>query len=131
MKQPKQYLYTLLTSTTAITDLVGTRVHFQADDEFVNDYEDKFPMITVYRIGGVPPEKTIKRIDRFQIAVRDNTNLWAEAVAEEVITLLKNRKDDTLKNCFLVGMPIDLYDRSTKASGIAMTFDLIMADPDL
>ena len=131
MKQPKQYLYGLLTGDAGITALVSDRVHFQADSEHENDWEDKFPMITLYRIGWSVPEKTIKRIDRFQVATWDTTNLWAETLAQLVVVLLKNRLDDTVKNIRMVGGFIDIYDPATKAHAIALTFDLIMVDADL
>lgn len=131
MKQSKQHLYTLLTGDSEITDLVETRIHFQSDDENENEWEDKFPLITLYKIGWSMPEKTIKRIDRFQVTAWDQTNLGAETLARLIIALIKNRKDQVLKNVLMVWGMVDLFDTATKAHGVAMTFDLIMADDDL
>lgn len=131
MKQPKQHLYSLLTGDAEITALTSTRIHFQADDEHENDYDDKFPMITLYRIWWSVPERTIKRIDRFQVTTWDTTNLWADHLSQLVIKLLKNRKDQVVKNILMVWGLVDLFDKSADAHWVAMTFDLIMADDDM
>lgn len=131
MKQSKQHLYTLLSGDAGITALVDTRIHFQADSEHENDWDDKFPLITLYKIGWSLPERTIKRIDRFQVTAWDQTNLGAETLARLVVGLLKNRQDQVVKNILMVGGMVDLFDWATNAHGVAMTFDLIMADNDL
>lgn len=130
MKEPKQHLYWLLTSDAGVSALVDDRVHLQSDDETANVWDDRFPMITYYRIWGNMPQKSIKRIDRFQVTAWDSTNLGAENLSKYIVALLKDRTDDVLKNCIMVGGFIDIYDPQVKVHGIAMTFDLIMADWD-
>jgi len=130
MQEPKQHLYGLLTNDAGVSALVGDRVHLQNDDETQNVWDDRFPMITYYRIGGTMPQKSIKRIDRFQVTAWDTTNLGAETLSRYIVALLKNRTDDVLKNCIMVGGFVDLFDATVKAHGVAMTFDLVMAEGD-
>jgi len=130
MKQPKEHLYSLLTTNTTIVSFVADRVYFQSNDEEQNKREDRFPAITFFRIMSHPPNKTTKRTDVFQITSRASTNQVADTLAEHIIKLLHHRTDTFMKNCFLRSSRVDLYDRSCKVHGIAMTFHIVMEETD-
>ena len=126
IRQPKQHLYLLLTTDPAISALVDDRVFFQSYDQEENTFEERFPAITFFRISSLPPNKTTKRIDIFQITSRDSTNKNADLVADLIIKLLHHRQDSEMKNCFLTSSRVDLYDSKSKVHGVALTFNIIM-----
>ena len=126
IKQPKQHLYMLLTTDPAIASMVGERVFFQSYDQEENTFEERFPAITYFRISSLPPNKTTKRIDIFQITAWDTSNSIADQVADLIIKLLHQRTDSEMKNCFLTPSRVDLYDSKSKVHGVALTFNIIM-----
>jgi hypothetical protein len=130
MKQPKEHLYILLSTDPGISALVDDRVYFQSYDQDQSSREERFPAITYFRISSLPPSKTTKRIDIFQITSRDLSNKTADHIADLIIKLLHHRKDNTMKNCFLTASRVDLYDKKSKVHGIALTFNIIMHETD-
>lgn len=130
MKQPKEHLYSLLTNDTTIVSYVDDRVYFQSHDEQQNSREDRFPAITYFRIMSHPPSKTTKRTDVFQITSRASTNLVADTLAGYIIKLLHQRTDNFMKNCLLKSSRVDLYDKSCKVHGVALTFHIVMEETD-
>jgi len=128
IKQPKEHVYMLLTTDPGIASMLDERVFFQSYDQEENTFEERFPAITYFRISSLPPHKTTKRIDIFQITARDKSNSVADQLADLIIQLLHQRTDSVMKNCFLTPSRVDLYDTKSKIHGVALTFNIIMQE---
>lgn len=129
MIDTKSHLYELMSWESEITDLVGDRIHYQSNDLDENDWDATFPMITFHRLSSLPPQKTTKRVDSFQITAWWETNSSASAVAHQVIKLLHMLKTTTMVRC-LLNSETELYDPKTKAFGIALRFVVVVEELD-
>lgn len=116
-------VYSIITGSTDVTDLVASRVHHQNNDLEEWQFDVQLPLITFARLT-TSYNKNTKKIEPRQITVWAKTAKAADELVEIVIPLFDQVVDDEFKYCKLRSTNT-IYDRSQKAHWVAMTYDFI------